>query len=224
MEYISVLIVDDHAVVRRGLRAFLESEGDIEVVGEAADGAEALQQVQELLPDVVLMDVVMPGMDGITATRKIHEVCPSSRVLILTSFSEDDKIFPSIKAGAQGYLLKDTPAEDLGRAIRSVARGEFLLHPEIASKVLAELSALRREPPPVTDLTPREIEVLSLIAHGYTNREIARELSISVKTVKTHVSNILSKLHMVDRTQAALYAVRQGLVSGSGDDGHRSLS
>ena len=216
MARISVLIVDDHAVVRRGLRAFLESEGDIEVVGEAADGAGALQQVQELLPDVVLMDLVMPGMDGITATRKIREICPSSRVLVLTSFSEDDKIFPSIKAGAQGYLLKDTPAEDLGRAIRSVARGEFLLHPEIASKVLAEFSTLRRDPPLLTSLTPREIEVLSLIAQGYTNREIARDLSISVKTVKTHVGNILSKLHMVDRTQAALYAVRQGLVPGNG--------
>lgn len=212
MEHISVLIVDDHAVVRRGLRAFLESEEDIEAVGEAADGAEAVQKAQELLPDVVLMDLVMPGMDGITATRQIGELTPSSRVLVLTSFSEDEKVFPSIKAGAMGYLLKDVPAEDLGRAIRSVARGEFLLHPEIAKKVLDEFSAIRPEMPFLAKLTPREIEVLILVARGGSNKEIARDLSISVKTVKTHVSNILSKLHVMDRTQAALYAMRQGLV------------
>jgi NarL family two-component system response regulator LiaR len=212
MDRISALIVDDHAVVRRGLRAFLESEEDIEVVGEAADGTEAVQQVRELLPDVVLMDLVMPGMDGITATRQIGEVSPSTRVLVLTSFSEDEKVFSSIKAGAMGYLLKDVPAEDLGRAIRSVARGEFLLHPEIARKVLDEFSAIRPETSPLTRLTPREIEVLTLVAKGRSNKEIARDLGISVKTVKTHVSNILSKLHMMDRTQAALYAMRQGLV------------
>lgn len=216
MESISVLIVDDHAVVRRGLRAFLESEGDIKVVGEAQDGAQALQQAQQLLPDVVLMDLVMPGMNGITAIREIRAVCSKSRVLVLTSFSEDDKIFPSIKAGALGYILKDTPAEDLGRAIRSVARGEFLLHPEIAGKVLAELSSLGQEPPPQTSLTPREMEVLHLVAQGQTNHEIARNLCISIKTVKAHIGNILSKLHMADRTQAAVYAVRQGLVPGNG--------
>jgi NarL family two-component system response regulator LiaR len=212
MDRISVLIVDDHAVVRQGLRAFLESEEDIEVVGEAADGTEAVQKVQELLPDVVLMDLVMPDMDGITATRRISETSPNSRVLVLTSFSEDEKVFPSIKAGAMGYLLKDVPAEDLGRAIRSVAGGGFLLHPDIAKKVLDEFSLIRSETPPLTRLTPREIEVLTLIARGRSNKEIARDLSISIKTVKTHVSNILSKLHMMDRTQAALYAVRQGLV------------
>jgi len=214
MDKITVLIVDDHAVVRRGLRAFLESEGDIEVVGEAADGAAALDQVQIEPPDVVLMDLVMPGMDGITATRRIREVAPNSRVLVLTSFGEDDKIFPAIKAGATGYILKDTPAEDLGRAIRSVARGEFLLHPEIASKVLAEITGLGQEPSPPANLTPREVEVLTLVARGDTNQQIAYELGISIKTVKSHVSNILSKLHMADRTQAAVYAVRQGLVPG----------
>jgi NarL family two-component system response regulator LiaR len=213
MEGISVLVVDDHAVVRQGLQAFLESEADIEVVGEAANGAEAVEKVQELLPDVVLMDLVMPGMDGITATRQIREISPNSRVLVLTSFGEDEKVFPSIKAGAMGYLLKDVPAEDLGRAIRSVARGEFLLHPEIARKVLDEFSSIPFKGPPLTELTPREIEVLTLVARGYRNKEIAHDLGISIKTVKTHVSNILSKLHMIDRTQAALYAVRQGLVS-----------
>lgn len=213
MERTSVLIVDDHAVVRQGLRTFLESEGDIEVVGEAAGGTEAVEKVKELLPDVVLMDLVMPGMDGITATRQVREVSPSSRVLVLTSFSEDEKIFRSIKAGALGYLLKDVPAEDLGRAIRSVARGEFLLHPEVAKKVLVEFSSSLSTNPPLTMLTSREVEVLGLVARGYSNKEIARDLGISIKTVKTHVSNILSKLHMVDRTQAALYAVRQGLVS-----------
>lgn len=212
MEPISVLIVDDHAVVRRGLRAFLESEEDIEVVAEAAEGAEAVEKVQELLPDVVLMDLVMPGVDGIAATRLICEISPSCRVLVLTSFSEDDKVFPSIKAGAMGYLLKDVPAEDLGNAIRSVARGAFLLDPHIASKVLDEFATIHQETASLTRLTPREIEVLTLIARGRSNKEIAYDLSISVKTVKTHVSNILSKLHMMDRTQAAIYAVRQGLV------------
>ena len=212
MEVITVFIVDDHAVVRQGLRAFLESEGDIEVVGEAADGAEAVKRIRDLLPNVVLMDLVMPGVDGITATRQVREASPHSRVLVLTSFSEDEKVFPSIKAGAMGYLLKDTPAEDLGRAIRSVARGGFLLHPEIASRVLDEFASLRPEPLSPSTLTARETEVLTLITRGYSNKEIARELVISIKTVKTHVSSILSKLHTVDRTQAALCAVRKGLV------------
>ena len=218
MERIRVLIVDDHAVVRQGLRTFLESEEDIEVVGEASDGEEAVQKAQELSPDVVLMDLVMPGMDGITATQKIGEVSPNSPVLALTSFSEDDKVFPAIKAGAKGYLLKDVPAEDLGRAIRSLARGEFLLDGEIANKVLDEFrSPARSDEPGLADLTPRELEVLVLIARGRANKEIARDLGISIKTVKTHVGNILSKLHIVDRTQAALYAVRQGLLT-AGDD------
>ena len=218
MERIRVLIVDDHAVVRQGLRTFLESEEDIEVVGEASDGEEAVQKAQELSPDVVLMDLVMPGMDGITATQKIGEVSPNSPVLALTSFSEDDKVFPAIKAGAKGYLLKDVPAEDLGRAIRSLARGEFLLDGEVANKVLDEFrSSARSDEPGLADLTPRELEVLVLIARGRANKEIARDLGISIKTVKTHVGNILSKLHIVDRTQAALYAVRQGLLT-AGDD------
>jgi NarL family two-component system response regulator LiaR len=213
MSKITVLIVDDHAVVRKGLRVFLEGEGDIEIAGEAANGAQAVQKVQELLPDVVLMDLVMPVMDGITATRRISEISPSSRILVMTSFGEDEKVFPSIKAGATGYLLKDTPAEDLARAVRAVARGEFLLHPDIAHKVLTEFTGARPESPHVTKLTPREIEVLNLIAHGRSNKEIAAELSISIHTVKNHVSNILSKLHRMDRTQAALYALSQGLLT-----------
>jgi len=212
VELITVLIVDDHEVVRRGLRSFLESQGDIEVVGEAADGAEAVEKVQDLLPDVVLMDLVMPGMDGIDAIRKVSQVCPSSRVLVLTSFSEDDKVFPAIKAGANGYLLKDVAVEDLARAIRSVAGGEFLLHPEVAGKVLDEFRETPKEMTPLSDLTPREIEVLTLIAKGYSNKEIAATLCIATRTVKAHVSNILGKLHAMDRTQAAVYAVRQGLV------------
>jgi len=213
MSKITVLIVDDHAVVRKGLRVFLEGEGDIEIAGEAANGAEAVQKVQELLPDVVLMDLVMPVMDGITATRRISEISPSSRILVMTSFGEDEKVFPSIKVGATGYLLKDTPAEDLARAVRAVARGEFLLHPDIAHKVLTEFTGARPESSPhITKLTPREIEVLNLIAHGRSNKEIAAELNISIHTVKNHVSNILSKLHRMDRTQAALYALRQGLL------------
>jgi NarL family two-component system response regulator LiaR len=212
MQTISVLIVDDHDVVRRGLRAFFESEGGIEVVGEASNGAEAVRKVQELLPDVVLMDLVMPEVDGITAIRQVTDVSPHSRVLVLTSFGEDERIFRSIKAGAMGYMLKDTPAEELGRAVRSVARGELLLHPEIAKRVLEEFAAIRADAPPLASLTTREGEVLILITKGYSNKEIAHELCISVKTVKSHVSNILTKLHMADRTQAALYAVQQGFV------------
>jgi len=219
MERTSVLLVDDHAVVRRGLRAFLESEEDIEVVGEAADGHEAVQKVQDLLPDVVLMDLVMPGGDGLTAIRQIREVCPASRVLVVTSFGEDERVFAAMKAGAIGYLLKDSPAEDLGRAIRSVARGELHLQAEIARKVLDEFTLAPAHTVNPAGLTGREIEVLILITRNLSNKEIAHELFISVKTVKVHVSNILSKLHSRDRTEAALYAVRQGLVPGHDPSG-----
>lgn len=212
MSQIAVLLVDDHRVVRQGLRAFLESEGDIEVVGEAADGAEAVHKAQEFLPDIVLMDLVMPGMDGITAIRHIRETTPSCKVIVLTSFSDNEKVFPAIKAGAAGYLLKDIPAEELGNAIRAVAYGGFLLHPSIASKVLEEFNEPKLTVAIPGALTPRERNVLVLLAKHRTNKEIARELNISIKTVKTHVSNILSKLHMIDRTQAALFALQQGLV------------
>jgi NarL family two-component system response regulator LiaR len=216
VERISVLIVDDHSVVRCGLKMFLDSEDDIDVIGEASDGQQAIDLAAELLPDVILMDLVMPGMDGINATRRICELIPSSQVLVLTSFGEDEKVFASIKAGAMGYLLKDIPAEDLGRAIRSMARGEFLLDPGIARKVLDEFSSSYKKEIPVVHLTPREIDVLTLVARGRSNREISSDLNISIKTVKTHVSNILSKLHAMDRTQAALYAVKHGLIPADG--------
>ena len=212
MEPITVLVVDDHSVVRQGLRTFLDSESGIEVVGEAADGAEAVERVRELVPDVVLMDLVMPGLNGIAATRQIAELSPTTRVLVLTSFGEDDKVFPSLRAGATGYLLKDATAEQLASAIRSVASGVVSLDSQVASRVLDEFSALQSGLPRTTTLTSREKEVLTLIARGLTNKEIARDLTISVKTVKTHVSNVLSKLHLLDRTQAAVYAVREGLL------------
>jgi NarL family two-component system response regulator LiaR len=211
MDKISVLIVDDHAVVRQGLRAFLGVQEDIELVGEATNGVEAVERVRELLPDVVLMDLVMPVMDGIEATRKIRALSPRTQVIVLTSFAEDEKVFPSIKAGALGYLLKDVSPGNLVQAIRAAHRGEAQLHPDIARKLMEEFSARAIEPIR-EELTKRELEVLRFIARGLSNREIAEELVISVKTVKTHVSNILSKLHLSDRTQAAIYALREGLV------------
>ncbi len=208
---ITVLIVDDHAVVRQGLRSFLELQPDIEVVGEASDGAEALAKAKSLLPDIILMDLVMPNGDGVSATRAITAAVPSSRVLVLTSFSEDEKVFASIKAGAHGYLMKDVLPPDLVKAIRTVYRGEAQLHPEIARKLMNEFSA-PAPAPAKHDLTERELDVLRLIAQGKSNKEIAEELVLSEKTVKTHVSNILQKLHLSDRTQAAVYALKQKLV------------
>jgi NarL family two-component system response regulator LiaR len=210
---IRVLIADDHVIVRKGIRALLATEPDVEVVGEAGDGTEALVQVQALRPDVVLMDLVMPGVDGIEATRQITAGHPDVRVLVLTSFAADDKVFPAIKAGALGYLLKDTGPEDLVRAIRQVYRGEPSLEPAIARKVLYELSHPSAETPTLDPLTGRELEVLRLVAQGRSNKEIAKELVIAEMTVRTHVSNILGKLHLASRTQAALYALREGLAS-----------
>jgi NarL family two-component system response regulator LiaR len=212
MEPTKILIVDDHDIVRRGLRSILESENDFNIIGEASNGSDAVQKTQELIPDVVLMDLVMPGMDGITAIRKIMELNPNSKILVLTSFGDDEKVFSSIKAGATGYLLKSSPAEDLERAIRSVAHGELHLQAEIARKVLDEFSAKPSLSVPVAGLTDREKEVLTLIARNFTNKEIANHLCISIKTVKTHVSNILGKLHFRDRTEAGLFAMRSGLV------------
>ncbi len=208
---IEVVLVDDHAIVRQGLRTYLELQPDIKVVGEASDGKEAVQVVRDTLPDIVLMDLVMPNTDGVEATRLITSLAPSTRVVVLTSFSEDEKVFASIKAGAQGYLMKDVLPQDLVKAIRTVHRGEAQLDPEIARKLMQEFT----NPQPTAprhDLTERELEVLSLIAHGKTNREIAEALVLSEKTVKTHVSNILQKLHLSDRTQAAVYALRQKIV------------
>ncbi|MEX0682040.1 MAG: response regulator transcription factor [Dehalococcoidia bacterium] len=208
---IRVLIADDHAVVRQGLRTFLQLQDDIEVVGEAADGAEAVRLAAELVPDVVVMDLVMPGKDGIEATREIRAVSPSTRVLVVTSFMEEDKVFAAVKAGAAGYLLKDVQPSELGDAIRTVYRGDALLHPAVAAKLMQEFATGKREPAQPDALTEREMGVLELIARGQSNREIALELGVAEKTVKTHVSNILQKLHLADRTQAALYAVRQRL-------------
>lgn len=212
METISVMLIDDHRVVRQGLRDFLELQGDIEIVGEAASGEEGVQLARELLPDVVLMDLVMPGIDGVETTRRIKAASPSTRVIVLTSFADDNKVFPAIKAGAISYLLKDVSPEELAHAIRAAQRNEAVLHPEVAAKLMQEFSAPRPGEAPVDQLTPREMEVLRLIAKGQSNKEIADTLIVSEKTIKTHVSNILSKLHLADRTQAAIYALRQRIV------------
>ncbi|MFI2373036.1 response regulator [Streptomyces sp. NPDC018833] len=207
---IRVLLVDDHQVVRRGLRTFLEVQDDIEVVGEAGDGAEGVARAEELKPHVVLMDVKMPGMDGIEALRKLRELANPAKVLIVTSFTEQRTVVPALRAGASGYVYKDIDPEALAGAIRSVHAGHVLLQPEVAGALLSEDDA-----PSGTgrggNLTEREREVLGLIADGRSNREIARALVLSEKTVKTHVSNILMKLDLSDRTQAALWAVRHGL-------------
>ncbi|MGD9093305.1 MAG: response regulator transcription factor [Anaerolineales bacterium] len=216
---IRVLIVDDHAIVRKGIRALLKEVEDIDVVGEASDGQEGVNQAEALEPDVVLMDLVMPGMDGITATSQITARQPNVGVLALTSFATDDKVFPAIKAGALGYLLKDSEPEDLVRSIRQVNRGEPSLHPNIARKVLQELSQPIKGTPTPEPLTERELEVLRLVAKGMSNQEIADQLVVEEVTVRTHVSHILSKLHLANRVQATLYALREGLASLESDQG-----
>ena len=210
---IRVLIVDDHAIVRKGISALLSTELDIQVLGEAMNGVEGVEKAEALKPDVVLMDMVMPKMDGIEATRRISAMPDGPRVLVLTSFAADDKVFPAIKAGALGYLLKDSGPDALVRAIRQVHRGEPSLEPTIASKVLFELAHPPKAEPTTDPLTEREMEVLRLIAQGYSNRQIADELVITEMTVRAHVSNILGKLHLASRTQAALFALREGLAS-----------
>ena len=210
---IRVFIADDHPIVRRGIRDLLETEADIQVVGEAANGQEAVAAASKLQPDIVLMDLVMPVMDGLEAIRQIKNELPHTQILVLTSFTTDDKVFPAIKAGALGYLIKDTAPEDLVRAIRQVYRGEATLHPAIAQKLLNEITAPSPKPPTPEPLTERELDVLKLVAQGLTNQEIAGELVIGVTTVYTHVSNILAKLHLASRTQAALYALREGYAS-----------
>ncbi len=208
---IRVLIVDDHAIVRKGIRALLSEAGGFEVVGEADNGQAAVLRAEETLPDVILMDLLMPGVDGIEATRQISERRPQARILVLTSFAADNKVFPAIKAGALGYLLKDSSPDDLVRAIRQVHRGEPSLHPVIARKLLQEIARpAEREPAPEA-LTAREMEVLRLIAEGLSNQDIADRIMVSESTVRAHVSRILGKLHLASRTQAALYAVREGL-------------
>lgn len=207
-----VMLVDDHAVVRQGLRTFLDLQDDITVVGEAKDGVEALQIVHELEPDVVLMDLVMPRMDGIETVRRMKALRSHIQIIVLTSFGDDQKVFAAIRAGATGFLLKDVSPQDLAAAIHAARRGEASLAPGIATKLLQEIAIGSNPAAEEHTLTEREYAVLALIAQGRSNRQISEELTISEKTVKTHVSNILTKLHLEDRTQAAIYALKEGLV------------
>jgi NarL family two-component system response regulator LiaR len=213
-EKIKVLIVDDHQVVRQGLRTFLDLNEDIQVVGEAVDGTQAVEQAGRLNPDIILMDLVMPGMDGITATARIKSLGTGSRVIALTSFAEDDKVFPAIQAGASSYLLKDVSPEALVEAIRAVAHGEARLHQQVMRKLMEQVTRqpVGERPAEAAQLTEREGEVIRLVARGRSNREIAEALVISEKTAKAHISNILGKLGLDDRTQMAVYAIKNGLV------------
>jgi NarL family two-component system response regulator LiaR len=208
---IRVLIVDDHAIVREGQRALIETEPGMEVVGEAKDGVEAIELAQSLKFDVILLDLLMPRKDGIGAIKEIKAENPDARILVLTSFSEDEKVYSAIKAGAMGYLLKDSSPQEILTAIRKVHQGETSMHPSIANKLMRELQRPSDLPPTEEPLTEREGDVLKLVAQGMPNQEIAEQLVISERTVRTHVTNILSKLHLANRTQAALYALREGL-------------
>jgi NarL family two-component system response regulator LiaR len=207
-EGIRVLVVDDHAVVREGLRAFLELQDGIEVVGEAADGNQAIEAAERLVPDVILMDLVMPELDGLAAMRVLRERLPAARVIVLTSFFDDDKLMPALRTGAAGYLLKNAPPQELARAVRAAHAGEAVLDPVVAARLIEELGSHAE---PLDRLTPREREVLELIGRGFPNKRIARELGLAEKTVKTHVGHVLAKLGVSDRTQAAVMAVRAGL-------------
>jgi NarL family two-component system response regulator LiaR len=211
-EKVRILIVDDHAVVRQGLITFLELQDEIEVVGEASNGKEAVQRVQELEPDVVLMDLVMPVMDGLTAIKHIKQLRPSTEVIALTSFADDEKVFTAIRSGATGYLLKDVQPNDLVKAVLAADRGEVQLHPEVAKLLMHEVVAPTKEVDSLDELTEREREVLGLLGLGMSNKEIAYKISVSEKTVKAHVSSILNKLNLPGRTHAALYASKRGLV------------
>ncbi len=213
-EKIKVLIADDHQVVRQGLRTFLDLHDDVVVVGEASDGLTAVDMIRQLEPDVVLMDLVMPRLDGIAAIRQVKSLDLRAKVIALTSFTEDDKVFPAIQAGASSYLLKDVSPDELVEAIRAVHRGEARLHPDIARKLMEQVAHQTGPIPEAAGegLTDREREVVRLVAQGRSNAEIAQELVISDKTVKTHISNILSKLDLDDRTQLAIYAIKHGLV------------
>jgi len=213
---IRVLIADDHAVVRQGLRTLIGTEPGMTVVGEAGDGVEAVEMARAYKPDVILLDMVMPRKDGLEAIREIKRENPNVRILVLTSFSDDDKVFPAIKSGALGYLLKNASPRTLLGAIRDVHRGEPSMSPAIANKLMRELQRKPELPPTEEPLTEREVDVLKLVAQGLTNQEIAEALFIGEGTVRTHVSSILSKLHLANRTQAALYALREGLASLDG--------
>ncbi len=210
----SILIADDHEVVRNGIRSYLETIPDFQVVGESASGEETLSMVAELIPDIVLLDLIMPGMDGIETTRRVKQVSPRSQVVVLTSYHEDVHIFPALKAGAISYILKDMKMEKLVEVLHRAVQGEVTLHPRVAARVLQNIRGENSgEQPLFTELTDRETDVLKLIAAGLTNSQIAEKLVISENTVKGHVSNILSKLHLADRTQVAVYAWQQGIVN-----------
>lgn len=212
-EMIRIFIADDHAIVREGLRALLATEPGLELVGEANNGLQAVSKVRDLRPDVTLLDMVMPQMDGLEAILEIRKNWPEAKIIVLTSFSDDEKVFSAIRNGALGYLLKESSPQDLLQAIQIVARGEGFLSPTIASKVMRELNQPPKLPPTKDPLTEREVEILQLVAQGLTNDEIAEKLVLSERTVRTHVSNILAKLQLANRTQAALYALKEGLAS-----------
>ena len=212
-EPITVLLVDDHKLVRQGIRAFLEARPEFQIVGEAGSGAEAVKLAQDHVPDVVLMDLIMPGMDGVEATRQIKDISPRTQIVVLTSYFDDEHIFPALEAGATSYILKDVDMDELAIAIKRTAAGEVTLHPPVAERIVKELhGGSQDETNPFTKLTQRELQVLKLIANGLGNPQIAQELVISEHTVKGHVSNILSKLHLADRTQAAALAWQKGVV------------
>jgi len=212
-EPVTVMLVDDHEMVRKGARGYLDAQPDITVVAEAESGKEAVLLAREFVPDVVLMDLVMPGMDGVEATRKVKDISPRTKIIVLTSYHQDEHIFPALQAGAISYLLKDVKAQDLVSAIHKAAGGEATLHPRVADRLIKQVRMGKPEKSTsFTQLTDREMEILTLIAKGHTNHRIAEDLVISVGTVKGHVSNILSKLQLADRTHAAVYAWQEGIV------------
>lgn len=215
LEPITVVIVDDHSLIRQGIRAFFDTQPDINVVGEAASGDEAIRVCTELVPDVVLMDLLMPGMGGIECTREVKRISPATQVVVLTSFHEDEQILPAIRAGALSYLLKDVGPAELVDAVRKAARGQIVLSSQVAGRILQALNGDTQTLDPIADLSDRELEILRLVAEGGNNAAIAERLFISDKTVKSHVRNILAKLHVTDRTQAAAYAWRKGLIKPS---------
>lgn len=212
-EMIRVVLVDDHSMIRIGLKAYFDTIPDIEVVGEAASGEEALRVVEETHPDVILMDLIMTGMDGVEATQQVMKICPTCKVIILTSYHEDSHIFPAIRAGALSYVLKDIDPDDLAKAIRAAYAGEAMINPQVAARMVKEIrGGSQNEMNPFIELTDRELDVLRMIAVGKNNQEIAAELVVSESTVKTHITNLLSKLHLKDRTQAAAFAWQNGIV------------
>jgi len=213
-EPITILIVDDHTIVRQGVRTLLDLHPDLQVVGEAENAEAALPLVEELVPDVVLLDLLLPGMNGVEATRRIKRISPRTQIVVLTSYIEDEHLFPALRAGALSYLLKDIRPRELAESIRKAARGESVLHSRVAARMIAEVRETKRKVPPAfAELTPRELEVLQLLAEGQSNTAIAEQLVLSEKTVRGYMSNILSKLQMEDRTQAAVFAWQQGLMS-----------